>query len=157
MKLATISLGVAMIGAGWACGQDAAFDDQGVISQIEAVANGLMAADSARDVGRVVELYAPDAIMLPPGESPVEGITLIRQRYEAFFRTHAPALWFVIEETVAVGDLAYVRGRTRGTIRGLDKIADQSINDVFVMILRRSASGRWHISRLMWQPAAGEG
>jgi uncharacterized protein (TIGR02246 family) len=124
------------------------------IKRVEAVAHGLMAADNARDVERVVELYAPDAILMPPNESPVEGIAAIRPRYRQFFRTHDPALAFTIAETVVVDDLAYVRGRTHGTIRGREGITDRSIDDVFLMILKRADKGVWKISRLMWHAAA---
>lgn len=126
------------------------------VKRVEAVAHGLMAADNVRDVEQVVELYAPDAIMLPPNESPVEGIAAIRPRYEAFFETHQPALRFIIEETRVVNNLAYVRGRTRGTIRDLGRQTEQTINDVFLMILKRTDSGAWKISRLMWHAAGGE-
>ncbi len=125
------------------------------IERIHAVANGLMAADNARDVDAVVALYAPDSVLLPPNESPVSGIAAIRPRYAEFFQTHQPELRFVIEETELADDLAYVRGRTLGTIRGLGGLGDQAIDDVFLMILRKTGSGDWKISRLMWHAAAG--
>ncbi len=127
------------------------------IKRIEDVARALIAADNDRDVERVVGLYAPDAMLLPPDEPPVEGISAIRPRYEAFFRTHHPAILITIEETVVADNLAYVRGRTGGSIRGLGGVADRSLNDVFMMILRRTEVGDWRISRLMWHSAGDPG
>lgn len=131
--------------------------DEAVIAEVQATANALMSADSARSVERIVDLYASDAVMLPPGESPVVGIEAIRPRYEAFFKTHQPGLYFLIDETVVVDDLAYVRGRTRGSIRNLESGGEIVINDTFLMILRRSEEETWHISRLMWHDAGEAG
>ncbi len=139
------------------CAPGAAPDPAEEVARIEAVAHGLMAADNVRDAARVAELYAPDAVMLPLGEEPVQGIASIRPRYEAFFATHQPDLRFEIEETVVAGNLAYVRGRTRGSIRNLETGEEQMISDVFLMIQQRAPDGRWHISRLMWHADDGSG
>ncbi len=155
MPIVTPRLGCAIVAGCLACGPALEVDARAEVARIEAVAHGLMAADNARDADRVMALYAPDAVMLPPGEPPVEGIAALRPRYEAFLRTHEPALAFTIEETVVVGDLAYVRGRTGGTIRGPEG-AERAIDDVFLMVLRR-LDGGWKISRLMFHPVSEDG
>lgn len=75
-------LGFAVIGVVLACAQDREPGAPAELSRVRDVVNGLIAADNARDIERVVELYAPDAILMPPDESPVEGIAAIRPRYE---------------------------------------------------------------------------
>ncbi len=152
MKLASLPLALVVIVTLIGCKQTNEVDTEAEIKRVESVAHGLMAADNDRDVGRVMELYSADAILMPPGESPVEGIDALRPRYEQFFRTHDTSLAFEIEETALAGNIAFVRGRTLGKIRNRDAGTEQSINDVFLMILRRSEEGNWQISRLMFHP-----
>ena len=124
---------------------------------VHAAALAIVAADNNRDLAGVLGHYAPDAVLLPPNESPVAGLEAIRPRYEALFATHDPAIEPSIDEIVLVGDLAYVRGRNGGVLRGRHGAADRALNDVYLMVLRRAANGQWHITRLMWhamQPSA---
>ena len=44
---------------------------------------GLIAADNERDIGRVLGYYAPDAVLMPPGEPPVTERAGIQARYDA--------------------------------------------------------------------------
>ncbi|MEO8500799.1 MAG: hypothetical protein ABI565_07775 [Vicinamibacteria bacterium] len=38
-------------------------------SDVRAVATGIVAADNERNIEQVLSYYAPDAILMPPGES----------------------------------------------------------------------------------------
>lgn len=58
-----------------ACETDAA-----PVRQVRAVANGIIAADNARALERVLAYYAADAVLMPPGEQPVVGRAAIRPR-----------------------------------------------------------------------------
>lgn len=112
----------------------------------------LIRADNERRIAAVLEHYAPDAILFPPGAPPVAGRAAIRPRYEALFRDFDPEIVPVIDEVVVAGDLAYVRGRNRGRLRGRNGRPDRSLDDVYLMILERAPTGRWRIARLIWHP-----
>jgi uncharacterized protein (TIGR02246 family) len=117
---------------------------------VRGVATGIVAADNARDLHRVLAYYAPDAVLLPPGEPPVTGRDRIQPRYEALFAAYDPAIETVINQLVVAGGVAYVRGTNGGLLRGRESTPDRTLNDVYLMLLRRDPFGRWHISHLMW-------
>lgn len=120
--------------------------------RVREVAEGILEADNARDLERVLGYYAPDAMLLPPGEGPVRGRDRIRPRYEALFGGFVPEIEGMIEELVVDGDLAYVRGRNGGRMRSLDGSDERELHDAYLMVLRRATDGRWRITRLMWHP-----
>jgi uncharacterized protein (TIGR02246 family) len=122
-------------------------------ARVYAVAAGIVAADNESALERVLAYYAEDAILMPPNSPTVLGIAAIRPRYEVLFRDYRPAIEGAIDEVVVRGDLAYVRGRNGGTLRGRNGASDRALNDVYVMVLRRSGDGEWRITRLIWHSA----
>ena len=122
------------------------------VDSVRAVAEGIIAADNARDIERVLQLYADDAILLPPNANPVIGKTAIRPRYEMLFRTMMPAIRSDLSEVEVGGDWAFVRGRNTGAMRPIGGGAERQLNDVFLMVLRRGADAQWRIARLIWHP-----
>jgi len=118
-------------------------------AQVHAIVVGIVAADNAQDLERVLCFYAPDALLLPPGE-PAVAAPEIRARYERLFAAFSPAIETTVDEVVVVGDLAYVRGRNGGRLVSRTGAADRTLGDVYLMILRRRSGGDWRISRLMW-------
>jgi len=120
---------------------------------VRGVADGIIAADNARDIERVLALYTPDAVLMPPGEDPVAGRAAIRPRYETLFRTMLPAIRSELTEVQVAGAWAFVRGRNTGKMTPVDSAAPpRPLNDVFLMILSKSADGQWRIARLIWHP-----
>jgi uncharacterized protein (TIGR02246 family) len=115
------------------------------------VAEGIVAGDNDRDLERVLGYYAPDAVLLPPGEPPVRGHDAIRPRYVSLFAQYDPAIEGEIDAIEICRDLAVVTGRNGGWLRARDRTADRRLRDAYVMVLRRS-DGEWRISRLMWHP-----
>jgi uncharacterized protein (TIGR02246 family) len=119
-----------------------------------AVASGIVAADNARDLERVLSYYAADAMLLPPGEPPVQGGDAIRSRYEALFGAFDPRIEARVEEACAAEGFAYVRGRNGGTLAPRAGGAPRRLDDVYLMLLRREPDGGWKITRLMWHAAS---
>ncbi len=136
-----------MVPAARACDADSA--------GVRAVAEGFVAADNARDIGRVLEYVADDAVFLPPNETPVTSRDAIRQRYEDLFQTYSPDIESRIDEVCAEGGLAYVRGHNGGWL--VSRVGERSreLDEVYLMVLQRSAGGDWKVSRLMWHPVHG--
>lgn len=118
---------------------------------VRAVAAAIIAEDNARNLDSVLALYAPDAILMPPGEEPVRGRDAIRPRYEGLFRSFNPAIRSELDDVRVAGDLAFVSGRNTGELRPRDSAsAPRRLNDLFLMVLARNPGGRWRIARLMW-------
>jgi uncharacterized protein (TIGR02246 family) len=120
---------------------------------IVAVARGIIAADNAKDLTRVLTYYADRALLLPPNEEPVAGRTAIRPRYERLFSQFDPAIEGTIDEVVVAREWGYIRGRNRGVLRPIGGGPNRLVNDIHIMVLSRQAYGPWCISRLIWHAA----
>ena len=119
------------------------------VAAIRAVAIGIVEADHRRDLERVLALYAEDAVLLPPGEAPVQGRAQIRPRYQALFASVTPEIQIRIDEACAQEGLGFVRGHNGGRL--VPRAGEpRALDDGFLMLLRRDAGGEWKISHLMW-------
>ena len=124
--------------------------DAPAVKAVRAVADGIVAADNARDLARVMDSYASDAWLLPPNDAPVRGHTAIRPRYESLFSGFTPAIEGRIDEICVSGSIAYVRGHNGGRMISRTGAAPRMLDDVYMMTLRLEPDGRWRISHLMW-------
>jgi len=122
--------------------------------EVAAVATRIIEADNARAIERVLAFYAPDAVLLPPGQPPVVGVAAIRPRYETMFATFTPELSARVDEACASGALAYVRGHNRGRLVPRSGGRDQVVDDPYLMLLARGEDGGWRITHLMWHRKA---
>jgi uncharacterized protein (TIGR02246 family) len=120
------------------------------VREIRSVATGIVAADNQRDLERVLAFYADDAILMPPGEGPVAGRARIRPRYEALFASVTPEIQVHIDEACVDGSMGFVRGRNGGRVVARDTGEPRTLDDAFLMLLRRGTDGAWRISHLMW-------
>ena len=114
------------------------------------MAGGIIAADNARDITRVMDSYAADAWLLPPNDVPVRGHAAIRPRYEALFNGFNPAIEGRIDEVCASGSIAFVRGHNGGRMISRTGAPPRVLDDAYLMTLRLEPDGRWRISHLMW-------
>ena len=117
------------------------------------VAQGIVTADNARDLERVLAFYATDAILMPPGEEPVTDLGSIRKRYESLFSEYDPQIEAQIDEACADGALAFVRGRNGGRLVSRKGGGTRPLDDVYLMVLRREPDNAWRITHLIWHPA----
>ena len=127
------------------------------VAEARAVAVGIVDADNASALERVLEHYAADAMLLPPNEPPVQGHAAIRPRYEGLFAAYRPEIVARVDEVCVSGALAFVRGHNGGRLLSRNGGADRALDDAYIMMLRRGADGRWRISHLMWHRAGGNG
>jgi uncharacterized protein (TIGR02246 family) len=76
-----------------------------------------LAAEVAKDVPKIVSVYAEDAIEMPSNTPLVQGRDAIRQWYEAWLTPAGVSMTFEPSEIVvaASGDIAYERGTYRFT------------------------------------------
>lgn len=124
--------------------------DAPAVKAIRAVADGIVAADNARDLARVMDSYAADAWLLPPNDAPVQGHAAIRPRYESLFAGFNPAIEGRIDEVCVSGSIGYVRGHNGGRMISRSGGAPRLLDDAYMMTLRLEADGRWRISHLIW-------
>jgi len=118
-----------------------------------AVATGIVAADNARDLERVLGFYADNAILMPPGEETVSGREAIRPRYVVMFSVFDPRIEARVDEACAEGGMAFVRGHNGGSLVPRAGGGTRALDDDWLMQLRRDADGTWRITHLMWHPA----
>ena len=115
----------------------------------------IIAANNHADLNAVEQLYADDAVWLPPKGPTVEGKPAILARYKQSFATVKLHYTLVEVESHASGDWAFSRGTTEGTATPVAGGEPRKIHDKYLMILRRE-HGIWKIARLMWNPADEE-
>lgn len=120
------------------------------VRAVRAVAAGIIAADNARDIDRVLGYYAADAILMPPGEAAVAGRAAIRARYEALFADFDPRIEARVDEACAGSGLAFIRGHNGGQLAPRRGGEPRSLDDEYLMLLRLDDDGVWRISHLMW-------
>lgn len=118
---------------------------------VRRVAEGIVEADNARDLEKVLDYYAEDAVLHPPNDSDVVGRAAIRPRYESLFGDYDPEIVVELRAVSICGDLAVVTGRNGGFLRGREGRADRELSDAFVMVLKKD-DGLWLIRRLIWHP-----
>jgi ketosteroid isomerase-like protein len=114
------------------------------------VADGIVAADNRRDLQQVLDYYASDAVLLPPGEAPVVGRDTIRPRYEALFSAFTPEIELRIDEACVRADLGFVRGHNGGRLIARASGQTRVLDDAFIMVLRLESGHVWRISHLIW-------
>ncbi len=115
-----------------------------------------MDADNRGDVDAVLECYAGDAVLLPPGGASVQGVENIRPRYEALFSSSRLEVRMDVDSIEVNGALAFSRGFTRGRTIPRDGSPPRGIADRYLMVLRRKPGGDWKIAALMWGPVSAD-
>jgi ketosteroid isomerase-like protein len=121
------------------------------VAEIRNVANGIVNADNERDLGRVLDYYTLDAVLLPPNEGPVVGRTAIGPRYQKLFAEFEPVIRGSVEEACAYDGMGFVRGRNGGGLRPAGTTGPlRELDDTYLMLLRKGEDGKWRISHLMW-------
>jgi ketosteroid isomerase-like protein len=121
-------------------------------ARARAVAEGIIAADNARALDRVMSFYHPGATLWPPDGPPVSGAEAIRPRYESLFATHTPLLAVAIDGVCGTDSMATVRGQISGWFVSRGSAPDRQVSDRFLMVLTKDARETWRISDLAWRP-----
>jgi uncharacterized protein (TIGR02246 family) len=114
------------------------------IAAIRATDSTFAGALGAGDAAGVAAIYLPDAHLLPPNESPVEGREAIQQFFAGMMKAYRVTVTVNSDAIEGRGDLAYARGRY--TLEGTPKAAGTpAMRDEgkFVEVLRRLPDGSW--------------
>ena len=112
---------------------------------IKAVSDAYVKATLAADAKAVADLYADDAIEMPPNMPLVKGRTAIQQYYEKQFAAGKIARFSLTHlETRAIGDTGYDVGTYQQNISPATGAAMDD-SGKFTVILKRTG-GRWRVA-----------
>ena len=128
---------------------------------IRSIEDQWMAANMAKDINKVISIFAPDAVTLEPNKPITVGIDAIKKSWELWFSDtnylHNNITYTIDNiEVSAYGDLGYARGSTHYTIltpNGTDKFDDKFV-DVYKKI-----DGEWKCIVSIWnidKPITGQ-
>ena len=124
---------------------------------IQALDTAFVQAWIRDDTAGVLALFHPDAVLLPPGGRPVEGVRAIQAYWWPDDGSHTRITAFRRElaEVRGTPELAWFRGdATLGWVYAKDgKEASQTSRSTDLVLLAPDSAGRWQIIRQMWSPA----
>lgn len=131
------------------CGARPSPAEAGAREAIEAAVGRYVAASNAGDVEALADLYADDAVLLPPDHEPVRG----RQAIGAYWSRGTDEGLEVTTLAVEVdGALGYLVGRYR--LPATDE--EPADSGKYVMCLKRQRDGSWKLTADIWNQN-GEG
>jgi len=119
-----------------------------LVAEAEAIRNiedQWMAANKAKDINKVISIFASDAVVMDPNKPITVGIDAIKKSWELWFSDTTylhNTITYTIDniEVSDSGDLGYARGSTHYTIKtpnGTDKFDDKFV-DIYKKI-----NGEW--------------
>ena len=114
------------------------------------MADGIIAADNARDITSVLSFYHEDAVLMPPNEVPVSGRKSIRPRYETLFASYQPRIKAKVNEVCVNQRMAFIRGHNEGELIPVNGGESRQLDDSYLMLLRLGHDRKWRISHLIW-------
>lgn len=105
-----------------------------------------------RDIAKVMEMYAPDAIIMAPGQNVATGLETIQKQFESMF-ADTTILWDTFSwtsekvEVSASGDLAYIKGSNTMKMKALNGIIEEVDKGVDIW---RKIDGKWKAVLTIW-------
>jgi uncharacterized protein (TIGR02246 family) len=124
------------------------------VAKIRAVNEAYASAWLKNDRTAVLRIFSNDAVLIPQGNGPVQGIDAIEKFWWPVDgpRTTIKTFTITTEEIGGQGKLGYVRGTFRFTFSYEEKgkTRDQTNVGNYLMIMKRQPNGNWLISHRMW-------
>jgi ketosteroid isomerase-like protein len=105
-----------------------------------------------RDVAKVMEMYATDAIIMAPGQNVTSGLETVRKQFESMF-ADTSMLWDTFSwtsekvEVSASGDLAYIKGSNTINMKSSNGIIKEEDKGVDIW---RKIDGKWKAILTIW-------
>ena len=121
-------------------------------AEIDSLGRQWEEAANRGQVEGIMEIYAPDAVILPPGGPVIEGSETIRELFRQEFERFDTKLAFTTQEIDVEGDMAFRRGRY--VWRGTPRLSGPTVETTnkFLEVWRRQADGAGWIAVEMWNP-----
>ena len=106
------------------------------------------------DTAAVLHVFAPDAVLIPPGGTPVVGTAAIQAYWWPTdgSHTHITSFQRAIAEVEGTRHLAFIRGTASlgWTYRQGGKESAQTSRSSDLLIVAPDSAGHWHVTRQMW-------
>jgi ketosteroid isomerase-like protein len=105
-----------------------------------------------RDIAKVMEMYAPDAIIMAPGQNVTTDLETLRKQFESMF-ADTNMLWDTFSwtsekvEVSASGDLAYIKGSNTFKMKTPNGIIEEADKGVDIW---RKIDGKWKCVLTIW-------
>lgn len=126
-------------------------------AQLVSIMERYAAALRSNNVEALVALYAVDGVFMREDMPAVVGRAALRAAYRQVFATLKVDVAFTIQETEAVGDVAWLRATSKGKIKVLATGVETS-NSFGELVVFRREQGVWRIRSYMYasnQPGDG--
>ena len=126
------------------------------MSELGQMNRDFAAALNAKDAAKAASLYTEDAVLIPPGESVVEGRAAIEEYWRGAIESGG--VRDVQVETMhaqSSGDIGYEIGSFSLTVTGPngEEVIDRGR---YIELLRRGGDGKWYSTAGIWNAAPQE-
>lgn len=132
----------------FSCGtkQDNAAD----VATIEAMSAARAKAFNEGNAAAIARYFTEDAVLMAPGEPPMQGPEQVERYYQAIFDQYDTQLTSYYDEVEVSGGLAYGRGTAEVTL--ISKNGDSTTTSVskYLNILKKQANGEWKTTHDIW-------
>lgn len=105
---------------------------------------------NTKQLGPLMTLYAPEAVMLQPNGESVRGALSIRALTQKIWTTLTPNISMHGVTTKVSCDMAYDQGDFRETLTSISSGAKQQSQGQYLTVFKRDRSGRWLIVEQVW-------
>ncbi|HEV2617031.1 MAG TPA: DUF4440 domain-containing protein [Candidatus Acidoferrales bacterium] len=105
---------------------------------------------NAKQIGPLMNLYAPDAVFLQPTGQRINGALAIRAITEKIWASLTPNISLHGVTTKVSCDMAYDEGDFRETLTSVSGGAKQQTQGQYLMIFKRDMHGHWLIVEQVW-------
>ncbi len=129
-----------------AVGSSAAAD---TASDLQKIMERYAAALTAGDVETLVGLYSPKGVFMREEAKAVTGHDALRAAYKDVFANLKLDLQFTVRESEEAGDMAWLRGVSRGTVRIL-KTGAEAKQGYNLLVVFRKEGGAWKIRSYLY-------
>ena len=124
------------------------------VAKVRAVSEAYAAAWLRNDPQAVLKIFSDDAVLIPQGGRPVEGIEAIKNFWwpAGGPLTTIKSFSVTTDEVGGEGEVAYVRGTYQFSFSYEDKGKTTELTNTgnYMMILRRQPDGSWRVTHRMW-------
>ena len=106
------------------------------------------------DTAAVLGVFAPDAVLLPPGHAPVSGVSAIKAYWFPTDGSHTRITSFTrhLDEIDGNGSMAYVRGTATLSWEMVQhgKTTKQTSRSTDLLVVRQDEDGHWRVVQQAW-------
>ena len=119
------------------------------VGDLQKIMDSYAAALKAGDVETLVGLYSPKGVFMRDEMKAVVGHDALRAAYKEVFATLKVDLQFTVREAEEAGDVAWLRGVSKGTVKIL-KTGVESKQGYNQLVVFRKEGGAWKIRAYLY-------